>query len=194
VTPFVTPAGQQEAIMNHGARIWVVASVLSPAVALAEPLPKPVADMERLVGTWKGAGTLKAAPDATSPDPAMAVKLQASWTCQHTSARFGVMCQFQVRGIPGVPSYEETDLLGYDAAAGTYHWYSVTNAGETHDHVAPAAAGDSLRFVYRGSQEGKPLEEVITLVFSDRSRRLEGKAETYVAGTLASVLAVSLAK
>lgn len=179
--------------MKH-ARIWVIGSVLAPAVALAEPLPKPVADMDCLVGSWKGTGTLKAGPDAAASDPAKAAKLDASWTCQRTSARFGVLCTFHVTGIPGVPSYDETDLLGYDAAAAAYHWYSVTNAGETHDHVAPATGGNSLRFVFRGSQEGKPLEEVITLAFRDGSRHVDGKAETFVGGALTSVLSVSLAK
>jgi hypothetical protein len=179
--------------MKYNARIWVIGCVLAPAVALAEPLPKPVADLERLVGSWKGTGTLKAGPDAAAPQAANAAKLEASWTCQRTSARFGVLCTFHVTGIPGVPSYDETDLLGYDASNATYHWYSVTNAGETHDHVAPAAADGNLRFVFRGSQEGKPLEEVITLAFR-AGGRVEGKAETFTNGALASVMQVSLAK
>jgi hypothetical protein len=180
--------------MNHHARIWIACSVLAPAVALAEPLPKPIADMERWVGRWQGTGTLKAGPDAAASDPAKAAQLAASWTCQRTSARFGVLCTLHITGIPSVPSYEETDLLGYDAADGSYHWYSVTNAGETHDHVARASSTDSLRFVFRGNQEGKPLEEIITLTFRPSGERIEGKAETFVAGALASVMQISLGK
>jgi hypothetical protein len=73
VTRIVTPIGQQEEkFMKQHARIWVIASVLAPSVALAE-LPKPVADMECLVGRWKGKGTLKRGADAAAPATAASV-------------------------------------------------------------------------------------------------------------------------
>jgi hypothetical protein len=160
--------------------------LLAPAIGAAEPLPKPIADMDRWVGQWKGTGTLRAGAETAA--------LQASWSCQRTSAKYGVSCTFHVTGIPGVPSYEETDLMGYDGVASVYHWYSVTNAGETHDHVARAASGDTLRFAFKGTQEGKPFEEVIDLAFSENGRRVSGKAETFVAGTSVSVMELSLTK
>ena len=124
--------------------------VAIPALA-ADPLPKPVADMEYLIGNWKGGGTFAMGKDKAT--------LNATWTCQRTSAQFGVLCTFHVMGIPGVSVYDETDLMGYEPNSNLYHWYSVTNAGETHDHVATVPEGNTIQFVYTGTQEGKSYKE-----------------------------------
>jgi hypothetical protein len=58
-------------------------------------------------------------------------------------------------GIPGLAAYDETDLMGYEPNSNTYHWYSITNAGETHDHVATPPNGSAIRFVFNGTQENK---------------------------------------
>jgi hypothetical protein len=167
-------------------KLLTVSLLLAPTLAAAEPLPKPIADMERWVGQWKGTGALHAGAD-NAP-------LSATWSCQRTSAKFGVSCAFHVTGIPGVPSYEETDLMGYDAVASVYHWYSVTNAGETHDHVARASSGNALQFAFDGTQDGKPFKEVIDLTFADGGRRVIGRVETFVAGASVSVMDVTLVK
>jgi hypothetical protein len=159
-------------------------ALLVPLCAAAEPLPKPVAELERLVGVWKGGGTLAMGKDTA--------KLDASWSCKRTSARFGLLCTFQVTGIPGVASYDETDLIGYEPSSSTYHWYSVTNAGETHDHVAPLPKSDAFEFVFNGNQANQPLKEVIALGFAEGGKVLTGRAETFVAGTSASVMELRL--
>ena len=51
-------------------------------------------------------------------------------------ALFGVGCTLTLKGIPGVAVYSESDMFGFDPGANKYHWYAVTNAGETHDHIA----------------------------------------------------------
>ena len=157
-----------------------------PLTAVAEPLPKPVADMECLVGTWKGGGSFVAGKDSA--------KINAKWICQRTSSKFGVSCSFQVTGMPGVPVYDEADLMGYEPNSNTYHWYTVTNAGETHDHVAKVPSGNKLEFIYNGMQEGKPYKEVIALEFSNDSKSITGKAEAFLAGTSTSVMQLSLRK
>ena len=172
--------------MTHWFRIIAVLSLTTPAFAEEQSLPKPVADMECLVGAWKGGGTLGMGKDK--------VKLTAAWTCKRTALRFGVTCTFHVTGIPGVPSYEETDLMGFEPNTNTYHWYSVTNAGETHDHVAKVPNGNKIQFVYAGSQEGKPLKEVIDLDFSGDGKSVSGHVETFVGGSSASVMELALRK
>lgn len=157
-----------------------------PAVASAEPLPKPVADLDCLVASWKGVGTVSMGADKA--------KLTATWDCKRTAAKFGVACVLRIVGIPGLPVYEETDLIGYEPNTNTYHWYSVTNAGETHDHVAKVPASDSAQFVFNGVQEGKPFKEVIDFTFSNESKNLKVKAETFVAGASTSVMDVALRK
>jgi hypothetical protein len=160
--------------------------VALPLNAVAEPLPKPVADMECLVGTWKGAGSFVAGKDNS--------KINATWSCKRTSSKFGVSCAFQVTGVPGVPVYDEADLMGYEPNTNTYHWYSVTNAGETHDHVAKVPTGNKLEFTFDGIQEGKPYKEVIVLEFSSDSKSITGKSETFIAGASTSVMQLSLRK
>jgi len=159
--------------------------IAAPAAA-GEPLPKQVADMDCIVGAWKGAGSLTMGAAKSS--------IVATWTCKRTSAQYGVLCTFHVTGIPGVAAYEETDLMGYEPNSNTYHWYSVTNAGETHDHVAKAAPSSSIEFVYSGTQEGKPFKEVISLNFGSDSKSLSGRAETFVAGASTSVMELALKK
>jgi hypothetical protein len=152
----------------------------------ADALPKPVADMECLVGQWKGGGTMAMGPDTA--------KINATWNCKRTSQQFGVLCSFHVTGIPGVAAYDETDLMGYEPNSNTYHWYSVTNAGETHDHVATPPTGNAIHFEFQGTQAGKPLKETIDLDFGKDSKHLTGKAETFLAGASISVMQLELKK
>jgi hypothetical protein len=167
----------------------LLVTLTGTSLATAEALPKPIADLERFVGTWKGTGSVAMGKDKA--------KIEMTWACKQASAKFGVTCTFRVTGIPGMAVYEETDLLGYEPNTETYHWFSVTNAGETHDHVAKVAkAGgvDKLQFVYTGMQEGKPLKEVIDLSFAKDGKSLEGRAETFVANASASVLELKARK
>jgi hypothetical protein len=157
-----------------------------PATAAADPLPKPVADMECLVGSWKGSGSMTLGKDQA--------KIDATWTCKRTSGRFGVLCTFRVTGLPGPGAYEETDLFGYEPNTNTYHWYSVTNAGEAHDHVAKPPSDDTIEFVFDGMQEGKPFKEVIRLAFSHDGKSVAGHVEGFVAGASASVMELNLRK
>ena len=76
-----------------------------------------------------------------------------------------MLCNLKITGVPGLPSYEETDLMGFEPNSKTYHWFAVTNAGETHDHVTPATDKNKLRFTYSGTQEGKPFKEVVDWEF-----------------------------
>lgn len=173
--------------MKTFAKLTAVLTLAVPvAAAAADPLPKPVADMECLVGSWKGAGTIAMGKDKA--------KIDATWNCKRTSAKFGVMCTFHVTGIPGVAAYEETDLMGYEPNTNTYHWYSVTNAGETHDHVAKIPEGNDIQFVFTGTQEGKSFKEVIDLSFAGDSKSITGRAETFVGGASSSVMDLILRK
>jgi hypothetical protein len=163
-----------------------VSFALLPALASAEPLPQPVTDMDCLVGAWKGAGSLTMGKDKAA--------IAVTWDCKRTSAQFGVLCQARMTGIPGVAVYDETDLFGYEPNSKLYHWYSVTNAGETHDHVAKPPTGDSVQFVFNGVQEGKPFREVIDMTFSKDGKGVAAKVETFSGGASTSRLDLSLRK
>ena len=169
-----------------GAVALGVVALASPGRAEGAPAPSPASELGRWIGSWSGKGALRAGKDAAA--------LTATWACRETSGTFGVSCELRVMGIPGLAVYEEADLFGYEAGSRTYHWYSVTNAGETHDHVASATGSGPRVFVYRGSRDGKALEERIELRFSDAGRQLVGRAETRVAGTIESVMELTLGK
>lgn len=154
-------------------------ALLVPALATADSLPKQVESIQCLLGTWKFAGTATMGKDAA--------KVTATWTCKSASAKYGVVCALDLKGIPGVPAYAETDLFGYEPNSNTAHWFSVTNAGETHDHVAKMPDGNSAEFVYTGTQEGKPMKEVIKLEITDE-KHLSIRAETFIDGKSAMVL------
>jgi hypothetical protein len=54
--------------------------------------------------------------------------------------------------------------------------------------------GNKIQFAYTGVQEGKPYKELINLEFSDDSRTVVGRAETFVGGASTSVMELSLHK
>jgi hypothetical protein len=163
-----------------------VLALAIPAVATADALPKQVADMECLVGTWKATGTFTAGKDKAN--------VSATWTCKRTSAKFGVLCNLHLTGLPGLAAYEETDLFGYESGSNTYHWFSVTNGGETHDHAAAVPDGNKLQFVYTGTQEGKPFKEVIDMELAKDSKSFTLRSEQSVAGVSMGVLDVKAKK
>lgn len=172
---------ERRQVVNKLATMLIAALAVPTLARAGEELPSQVHDLQRLVGDWKGGGSM------TLPDGS--AKVHATWSCKRTSAKYGVLCSFRVTGIPGVPVYEETDLLGYEPHTDTYHWYAVTNAGETHDHVA---AHKPSEFVFEGTQAGKPLKEIIQLSFA--ADKVNGRAETFIGGASASVLTLELRK
>lgn len=171
--------------------ITLLASLALATPALADAVPEPVARLEALVGTWKGTGTL-AMGGATA-------KVAGTWNCKRTSAKFGVLCTVKITGVPGLPVYEETDLFGYDPGSGTYHWASVTNTGDTHDHVAKVGAADAtkIQYVYTGTSDSKPFKEVLDMELLTTKKpgdTMTVRGETFVGGVSASVMTVKLRK
>lgn len=170
----------------------LLALVMLPSIATADPLPKEVEGMSCLLGSWKGSGTLTMGKDTQ--------KLEATWTCKRTGGDFGVLCHLRLLGIPGVPVYEETDLFGYEPNSRTYHWFTVTNGAETHDHSAAATDKDEIRFTYTGTQEGKPFKEIIDWKFSGAAKpgalptRIGVRAETFAGKVSTSVIELAMKK
>jgi hypothetical protein len=174
-------------IKTFGAVALALAAV-GTARAGNPPPPKETQGMSCLVGTWKGMGSMTMGKDKVD-----GVKL--TWTCRPTSGQWGVACNAAFVGIPGMDKYEETDLFGYDPGSSKYHWFAVTNAGDTHDHVAGPAKGDTLEFVYNGVQEGKPFKEVIQMTFKGKNESmLDFRSESFLDGKSTSVLTGSAHK
>ena len=158
----------------------LVATVGFVSIAGADAsLPQEVDGMNCLVGTWKATGSVTMGKDTA--------KVTATWQCKRVSEKWGVLCTLSLKGVPGLPLYAETDMFGFEPNTRKYHWFSVTNAGETHDHVADFTTGNKIQFVYNGTQEGKAFKEVIDMEFGKDEKSLTLKAETFVAGTSTSV-------
>jgi hypothetical protein len=136
-------------------------------------LPREIQDMYRLVGTWEGKVTMQMGESKSA--------LAISWACEPASLGYGVSCRARFTGMPG-GSQEESDLFGFDPGARKYHWFSVTSMGETHDHVAEPGPGSSLKFVYDGVSDGKPMRETIVLTFNDNGTQLDLRNEGTIGG------------
>jgi hypothetical protein len=160
--------------------VTLLALTLVPVAATADSLPKQVTDMECLVGTWKGSGSMTMGKDKAKIDLAM--------TCKRTSAQFGVACTTRFTGIPGLAAYEETDLFGYEPNSNTYHWFAVTNAGETHDHVAKLPDGEKISFVYNGTQDGKAFKEAIDMDFGKDGKSMAVHVDSVLAGQVIATM------
>ena len=133
---------------------------LSPA---AQDSPPPIAAFYTLVGNWQGQGEF----GETDQTPAtLALNLQ----CQKTSAGFGVSCQMQASNKEMAMS--ETDLFGHDPVSNTFHWYSVSNTGETHDHLAQWTDAHTMKANYAWSQEGAKMAENITFKLNGNNNML----------------------
>src|SRR4051812_2691312 len=120
---------------------------LTAAAARADGPPRQLADLDKLVGTWKGTGKLTLGKDVAKVD----IRID----CKKTPGDGGLACQLHGTGFPGLPAYEESDLFGFEPNTNLFHWYAVTNAGEVHDHVAKAF-GSASDWVYEGTMDGKP--------------------------------------
>ena len=166
--------------------ILALAAFLSLPALAAEPAPpKAVKDLQNLVGSWKGTGTLK------MPDGQVSPPVQIGIECKSTAGGMGVLCHSRFTGIPGMPgALEEDDLFGYNAGDGLVHWYAVTNAGETHDHKG-GISDNAFVGIYEGPQDGQLFQEQVTLAWkSDRkitfrsASTLAGKDQGVMEGTV----------
>jgi hypothetical protein len=128
-------------------------------------LPKEVQQMYCLVGNWT-------AKDAVFTLEGKKHKATFAVSCAPTSAGMGLLCTatFDIDGVG--KGLQETDLFGYDPGSARYHWFSVTQSGDTHDHVAvpPASKDDPIVFAYSGLQDGKPVQEVVTMKFDSETK------------------------
>jgi hypothetical protein len=137
-------------------------------------LPKEIKDMYCLVGQWQG--------DFQYDIGGTQGITKASIGCTPTSSGYGLSCKAHFSGLPGGSTADETDLFGFDPGARKYHWFSVTSMGEAHDHVAEPPTGSTIHWLYRGTAEGKPMEEAISMTFSADEKRIDFTNDGTVGG------------
>jgi len=144
----------------------------------------PVEELKCLVGTWHGKGQLEAGGETA--------KVRATYECVESSGGRGVKCTGEVHGIPGLDVYRWDGLWGYDAEADAVHWFTVTNAGETHDHAGKLGPRrwDGR---YEGTREGQPFVEEILFRFENRSK-MRVKSVGKVRGKAVETLSMTFEK
>ena len=135
--------------------LFVAATTLATAQTAraedAEPAPQLEA-IRSLIGSWTGKGSLMTEGKTH--------KITSSWDCTESTGGAGVKCTFVMTGLPGF-TYQFDDLWGYSAQDGLTHWYTVTNAGEVHDHRGHFDMNGGLLQV-EIPVDGKLFSEVIT--------------------------------
>ena len=102
---------------------------------MVEVAMQPRARLQEFAGEWKGAGKMEAA-GATFP-------LTGRWLCEPVAAGFGIRCEMQIAGIPGMEHMIDVELFGYDDADQQIHAATVCNANETHQ-LSGGWLGDTL--------------------------------------------------
>ncbi|MEZ5542144.1 MAG: hypothetical protein R3F42_08875 [Pseudomonadota bacterium] len=130
------------------------------STAAASPTPSATAFFG-LVGNWLGEG-------GTS-DKGRQTPLTLRLECEKVSDGRAVLCRMDGRDQGGNLVLSETDLFGVDPVTGTGHWYAVSNAGETHDHLVKWRNPDTLLASLNWQQEGKEMAENVVLDLSSAS-------------------------
>jgi hypothetical protein len=135
-------------------------------------IPKQVRDLHGMVGNWRGTVAMNMGGQKA--------KLELSINCKLASAGNAVTCKSRFSGAGMV--VHETDLFGFDPETGKYHWFAVSSAGETHDHVSDAPKAGTFLWVYRGTKAGKRFVESIRMTINKRAKRIDFRNRTTVAG------------
>jgi hypothetical protein len=121
--------------------------------------------IKRNIGNWSGKGSI------TSDGKTHDVKM--TWRCVDAAAGAGVRCHGEITGLPDF-TYVLDDLWGYSQADGLVHWYTITNAGEVHDHRGHFDAGGG-QLSADLAMDGKVFSEVISF-----SRKADALSLTWV--------------
>ena len=136
-------------------RLMTCALLLSLATVAAADTPKPQPQLEAirgLIGNWTGKGSM------TTEGKTFPVTM--TFDCVESSGAAGVRCKAAILGIPNF-TYQFDDLWGYSPQDGLTHWYTVTNAGEVHDHRGHFDANGGM-LQTEIPVEGKLFSEIVT--------------------------------
>lgn len=126
-------------------------------------------ELQRLVGSWKGTGTLTMRDGKVLP-------AQVTYDCKSGSGGAAVRCQL-AGTVAGLPPIASEDLFGFNADDGLVHWFTVTNMGETHDHKGGFENG-TFTGLYEGPQAGQLFQEQISIqLVNDKKVRVRSASK-----------------
>jgi hypothetical protein len=135
-------------------------------IGSAQDKPMPPEQMQKLksiLGSFEGTATLvEGASTKTGKVRHTNTAISDGW---------GFLMD-EIVDMEGGNAYKSHNIVGYDAGGGEMHVYSVTNAGETHDHRGKWTSPNAVSVQYKGKWEGKSYVEdaVFTLDGPDTYR------------------------
>jgi hypothetical protein len=125
----------------------------------AEAPPAPPAEVKQLLAQMAGTWTAK---DVSAMVEGKTVKGTSKVTCDKSAAGVALTCKVRVE--MGPMKLEEIAIIGWDAATGSLHLFSVNNDGSAHDHKG-TFANNVLALEYGATTDGKPLHEALSFTF-----------------------------
>jgi hypothetical protein len=116
--------------------------------------PEQIHRLEAISGTFEG--------EATMTEGKKSTRGKVRHVNSSISDGWGFLMDETVTMEDG-STYKAHNVVGYDAGEGKVHVYSVTTAGETHDHKGSWTKPTSVSVEYNGKWQGKPYRERATL-------------------------------
>jgi hypothetical protein len=129
------------------------------ARAAAEGPPAPPAEVKQLVSQMSGTWTAK---DVSATVDGKTIKGTSKVVCDKSAAGFGLSCKVHVD--MGPMKLEEVAIVGWDAATGSLHMFTVNNDGTAHDHKG-TFTNDVLALEYGATKDGKAFHEALSFTF-----------------------------
>ena len=126
---------------------------------------KEIGLLEKLIGEWN-VDLVAKMPDGTS--------LQGSGIVRATKLSMDRGIRTEMKAdVPGMGSYHEDDLWGFDQWENKIHFYSITSTGAVHDHSGTWKDDETLELHWKGLYEGKPsTEDVVVKLVGDKEIRV----------------------
>jgi hypothetical protein len=112
--------------------------------------PEQIRKLDAIVGTFEGEATITEAGKST--------KGMVRHANSTISDGWGFLMD-EVITMEDGSAYKSHNIVGYDDGGGKVHVFSVTNAGETHDHKGTWTTQKTISVHYDGKWEGKPYVE-----------------------------------
>ncbi|MDH5693551.1 MAG: hypothetical protein OEZ47_10645 [Gammaproteobacteria bacterium] len=147
-------------------------------------VPAEAQKFQQFLGHWRGDAEITETGKAPVP---MKMKID----CQQASSGFAVLCHDTISNQ--LMTMTETDLMGFNPADGSYHWYAVTNTGETHDHLVEWISDNAFVARTTWQQGGVEMAESIAVTWSSPTA-MEFRTVITAAGQEAMVFVGNLKK
>ena len=85
----------------------------------------PRTHLKKLVGDWKGSGTMTA-HGGTFP-------VKARWNNELIASGYALCCELRMTGVPGTEEFVDVQQIGYDDYEQQFHAGTACIFAETHD-------------------------------------------------------------